>query len=252
MMILICQPLKGRHFRFYHLLNELHFTYSRRGWNSTFIDKNEIIVWRRKYLREIKSLREEERKIYCMDETWLNEEHTVGKVWKDTSIKSSKQVFLFGLSSVLTSPSGKGNRMIITHIGSDSGLADGGLDAFESNKNKNYHEDMNSERFEKWFADVLPRLKDNCVIVIDNAPYHSRKAVKKNNNSWKKQTIIDWHLSKNIAFEDGLLKAELLQLVRQNKNKYDKYAVDEFAKADNKTVLRVTPYHCELNPIEQI
>ena len=54
---------------------------------------------------------------------------------------------------------------------------DGGLDVFESNKNKDYHEDMNSERFEKWFADVLPRHEDNCVIVMNNAPYH-RKAKK--------------------------------------------------------------------------
>ena len=148
-MILICQPLKGRHFRFYHLLNELHFTYSRRGWNSTFIDKNEIIVWRGKYLRQIKSLRDEGCKIYYVDETWINERHTVGKVWKDTSIKSSKQAFLSGLSSGLTSPSGKGKRMIISHIGSDSGFVDGGFDAFKSNKYKDYYKDMNSERFEK-------------------------------------------------------------------------------------------------------
>ena len=47
---------------FYHLQKELHFTYSRRGRDSTLIDKNEIIVWRGKYLRQIKSLREEGRK----------------------------------------------------------------------------------------------------------------------------------------------------------------------------------------------
>lgn len=130
---------------FYYLLKELNFTYSRRGRDSTLIDKNEIIVWRRKYLRQIKSLREEGRKIYYMDETWVNAGHTVSKIWKDASIKSSKQAFLSGLSSGLTSPSGKGKRMIITHIGSDSGFVDEGLDIFESNKNKDYHEDMNSE-----------------------------------------------------------------------------------------------------------
>lgn len=41
--------------------------------------------------------------------------------------------------------------MIITNIGSDSGFVDEGLDIFESNKNKDYHEDMNSESFEMWF-----------------------------------------------------------------------------------------------------
>lgn len=237
---------------FYHLLKKLNFTYSRRGRDSNLIDKNEIIVWRRKYLRQIKSFREEGRKIYYTDETWVNAGHTVSKVWKDTSVKSSKQAFLSGLSTGLKSPSGKGKRLIITHIGSDSGFVDGGLDIFESNKNKDYHEDMNSERFEKWFADILPRLEDNCVIVIDNAPYHSRKSEKIPNRSWKKQKIIDWLITKNIDFEDDMLKAELLQLVNRNKNKYDKYAVDEMAKDQNKTVLRLPPYHCELNPIELI
>ena len=141
---------------FYHLVKEIHFTYSQKGRNNTRIDKNEIVVWRRKYLRQINSLREEGRKIYCMDETWLNEGHTFGKVWKNTSIKSCKQAFLSGLSSGLTSPSGKGKCIIITHIGSDFGFMDGGLNVFKSNKNKGYHEDMNSKRFEKWFADVLP------------------------------------------------------------------------------------------------
>ena len=81
--------------------------------------------------------------------------------------------------------------MIITYIGSNSGFMDGGLDIFESYKNKDYLKNMNSERFEKWFADVLLRLEENCVIVMDNAPYHSEKAEKIPNNSWKKQTVID-------------------------------------------------------------
>ena len=46
-----------------------------------------------------------------------------------------------------------------------------------------------------------------------------------------KQLLISFY-QKISLFEDGLLKMELLQLVRQNKNKYDKYAVDELAKAD--------------------
>lgn len=237
---------------FYHLLKELNFTYSRRGRDSTLIDKDEIIMWRRNYLRQIKSLRAEGRKIYFMDETWVNAGHTVSKVWKDTSVKSAKQAFLSGLSTGLPSPSGKGKRLIITHIGSDSGFVDGGLDIFESNKNKDYHEDMNSERFENWFTKILSQLKNNCVIVMDNAPYHSRKVEKIPNTSWRKQQIVDWLLTKNIHFEEGLLKAELLQLVKQNKKKYEKYAVDELAKSQNKIVLRLPPYHCELNPIELI
>ena len=40
--------------------------------------------------------------------------------------------------------------------------------------------------------------------------------------------------------------------MRQSKNKYDKYALNEWAKADNKTILQLLSYHNELNPIELI
>lgn len=43
-----------------------------------------------------------------------------------------------------------------------------------------------------------------------------------------------------------------MQIVRQNKENFEKYIVDETAKAQNITVLRLPPYHCELNPIELI
>lgn len=31
---------------------------------------------------------------------------------------------------------------------------------------------------------------------------------------------------------------------------HDKYAIDEMVKSHNRTILRLPPYHCELNPIE--
>lgn len=41
-----------------------------------------------------------------------------------------------------------------------------------------------------------------------------------------------------------------MKIVRQIKHKYDLYVVDEEAKKQNKTLLRLPPYYCELNPIE--
>ncbi|XP_072400960.1 uncharacterized protein [Diabrotica undecimpunctata] len=111
---------------------------------------------------------------------------------------------------------------------------------------------MNSDGFEKWFANILPLLEDICVIVLDNAPYHSRKSEKVPTTAWIKQKIKDWLRSKNIDFDEDMLKVELLQLVAPRKAEYNKYVIDELAKAQNKTVLRLPPYHCELNPIELI
>jgi len=43
---------------------------------------------------------------------------------------------------------------------------------------------------------------------------------------------------------------ELLQVVKTIKPFYNiKYVIDEMVKADNKIVLRLPHYHCELNPI---
>ena len=38
--------------------------------------------------------------------------------------------------------------------------------------------------------------------------------------------------------------------VRRIKPNYDKYVINEFAKTTGRTILRLPPYHCELNPIE--
>uniref|UniRef100_V5GTA9 Tc1-like transposase DDE domain-containing protein n=2 Tax=Anoplophora glabripennis TaxID=217634 RepID=V5GTA9_ANOGL len=49
-----------------------------------------------------------------------------------------------------------------------------------------------------------------------------------------------------------MVRSQLLYLIRQNKDKYNLYITDEMAKKENKVVLRLPPYHCELNPIELI
>lgn len=237
---------------FYQLIKVLNFKYAKRDRNSALVDRDEIVVWRRNYLKSIKKFREENRRIYYLDETWLNAGHTRSRVWKDETVKSSRQAFLSGLSTGLKNPTGKGNRLIITHIGSDSGFVDGGLWIFQSKTTGDYHEEMNSKNFEKWFSNCLEKLEENAVIVLDNAPYHSRRVENLPTTSWRKDSVKQWLVSKNIAFDEGMLKAELMQIVRQHKSMYQAYAVDEMAKARNKLVLRLPPYHCELNPIEMI
>jgi transposase len=226
--------------------------FKRRGRKSLLIDRPEITVWRAKFLREIEKFRSEERKIFYLDETWINEGHTKTKIWVDESIKSARQAFIEGFSTGLKDPCGKGKRLIILHIGSDEGFVDGGLLIFEGSKGGDYHQEMNATVFETWFAKILKTLPNNAVIVLDNASYHSRKVEKIPTTSWRKGDIQNWLASKNMAFESAMLKAELLMLVKQHKHKFERYAVDELAVQEGKTVLRLPPYHCELNPIELI
>ena len=46
-------------------------------------------------------------------------------------------------------------------------------------------------------------------------------------------------------------KADLLDLVKQNKPR-PRYVIDDLASANGHEVLRLPPYHCELNPIEMV
>lgn len=159
---------------------------------------------------------------------------------------------IVGLSTGLRSPSGKGKRLIIAHIGSSTGFVDGGLLCFISGKTGDYHEDMNADVYEKWFKDILIRLEPNSVIVLDNASYHSRKQNKAPSTSTRKDEIKKWLRSNAISFEDDMVKAELLEIVKRYKAKYETYVVDEMAQNAGHRVLRLPPYHCDLNPIELV
>lgn len=63
--------------------------------------------------------------------------------------------------------------------------------------------------------------------------------------------MIEWLSSNNITHDPTVTKAELLHLVKQNKDK-EIYIIDEIARAHGHEILRLPPYHCQLNPIELI
>lgn len=70
--------------------------------------------------------------------------------------------------------SGKGGRIIISHVGSqETGLLAGaGLPLFGRNGTGDYHKEMNGPTWLKWLEErVLPK-KRGGVLVIDRAPYH--------------------------------------------------------------------------------
>ncbi|KAJ8981511.1 hypothetical protein NQ317_011747 [Molorchus minor] len=95
-----------------------------------------------------------------------------------------------GFSPGLKAPSGRGRRLIITHIGSDSGFLENGLNVFESRRTRDYHEDMNSALFETWFSSVLSSIKTGAIVVMDNASYHSRQTEKLPKSAWQKFILL--------------------------------------------------------------
>ncbi len=142
-------------------------------------------------------------------------------------------------------------RLVIIHIGSRDGFVDGGLIVFECRKDNECRE-LNANYFENWFSSVLPELEPESVIVMDTAPYHSRKLNKNPTEDTKKEDMIRWLQTQGIVVDGSqYLKCELLEMVRRLRVK-EKYAVDEMAAKSGRTVLRLPPYHGELNAIEYV
>lgn len=109
---------------------------------------------------------------------------------------------------------------------------------------------MNGDLFYEWMESILHRLKDNCVIIVDNASYHSVKVDKAPTATTKKIDTIKWLEDKGEVINKPMVIPELLAVVKRIKPMHDKYVIDELVKDHNKTILHLPPYHCELHSIK--
>ncbi|RVE47109.1 hypothetical protein evm_008293 [Chilo suppressalis] len=80
------------------------------------IERDDIVLWRIKYLNNILKLRSEGRTIYYTEETWINEGHTEQNLAIYHTNKTVKEAHREGLSIGLKNPSGKGKHLIVLYI----------------------------------------------------------------------------------------------------------------------------------------
>lgn len=114
-----------------------------------------------------------------------------------------------------------------------------------------YHDEMTSVRFEDWWNDqLLPNIPPNTLIVMDNAPYHSRRREEYPVQSWTKKKMVEWLDKKAIPYPDKCLKTDIWSIVKRHRPAHPEYVVDYVAKQAGHEVVRLPVAHCELNPIE--
>jgi len=116
------------------IIRDLNFVYVKRSRNSALIEREDIVLWRTKYIEDICKYRSQGRAIYYLDETWVNAGDFSDKIWQDNTVTSHRETFVSGLSTGAPNPTAKGKRLIVVHIGADEGFVDGGLLVFESKK----------------------------------------------------------------------------------------------------------------------
>ena len=155
-------------------------------------------------------------------------------------------------------PSGKGQRLIILHAGGVDGWVEGvdgwveGADLVFSSKTNStdYHDEMNSKHYMEWMTQqLLPRLEEPTVIILDNASYHNKQKDKPPTSTDKKDDIKTWLDQHHISYSDTDIKKTLLEKVKQHRPT-PIYLSDKAAHEHGHTVLRLPVAHCELNPIE--
>lgn len=204
------------------------------------IEKTDIRLKRILYLKAIKKYRHEGRPIVYTDESYAHSSHTKSKAWSDGSAKGLK------------CPISKGQRIVMLHAGSEAGFVPNTLLMFKSgNKTGDYHDDMNFSNYEKWLrTKLIPNLNPNSVVVIDNAPYHNKILNPAPTSNDKKAKMESWLAEKGIPYEKDMRKPQLYDLIKKNKDGHKQYVIDEMFKKYNHDVLRLPPYHPDLNPIE--
>lgn len=241
-----CLNFRGCRATLWKIVREMGFRYRKvESGRRVLMERQDIVDHRNKYLREIERNRRSDRpkpEVY-LDETWVNQRDSVDKCWtvKDGSVGPKTK-------------SGKGARFIILHAGSTKGFIEGALLTFKSlNGCKgDYHDSMNHQCFRKWFEyQLLPNIDERSLIIMDNASYHSRILNKAPRSSNRKSDIIHWLTLNNIRHDPSLTKSKLLEICKENKTR-ERYEIDELAAAQGHEILRLPPYHCELNPIELI
>jgi hypothetical protein len=132
------------------------------------------------------------------------------KIWQDQTIGSAKDACLKGLSTRLKNPSGKGNRLIVVHIGSEKGFMDSGSVGVESHSAREYHEEITGEAFHEWFQKILSNIDS---VLIGSASYHTVNTKKVTYSISEQKKHLNWLKQKKIPMEkEQLLMREMLSL----------------------------------------
>jgi hypothetical protein len=208
------------------------------------IETSEIRLLRFKYLDKIKEYRREGRPIVYLDETYINAGHTITKCWTDGSAQG------------LLAPISKGRRLIIVHAGGEMGFVPNALLIFKSgckSKSSDYHDDMNAENYERWLKEkLIPNLPQNSVVVTDNASYHNVQLNRAPTSVSRKLEMKEWLMQKNIPFDENSYKIQLYDIIKRHKKRHIIYKFDVLLERHGHNILRLPPYHPDLNPIEKI
>jgi len=227
-------------------IQRLGFVYGPSKRRSTLKERAYVIIARRQYLRQKRGNRAPSGSTYrpevYLDETYLNVNHSKDNTW-----------YFEADGPWVNKPAGKGPRLIIVHAITPAGWVRGAKLVFQAKQRTgDYHGQMNSANFTKWFTEqLLPNIPSRSLIIMDNAAYHNELAedafpTPKTSKAQLRQWLRRHHLGE---YREDMLKPELYQKCKQ-RCPVPPLKLDLMAQAAGHTIVRTPPYHPELQPIE--
>lgn len=224
------------------LLHSMGFKYKKcRNQRSILKERSDIVVWRESYLDEIKEARDKNMPLVYLDETYIHTSLNHAKCWQSENEP--------GVSKSVST----GKRYIIVHAGGPSGFVPNALLIYNDKEKKaDYHDSMNRKKFKKWVLQkLIPNLSEPTCVIMDNARYHSFQINKAPTSNDRKHIIAEWLRLNNISFPQNASKDKLVTILRRHKPE-PVYEIDTILSNHGHKVIRLPPYHCDLNPIEMI
>jgi transposase len=227
-------------------VQRMGFVYGPTKRRSTLKERDYVIIARRQYLRQKIGNRNADggtdRPEVYLDETYLNVNHCNDNTW-----------YFEADGPWVNKPAGKGPRLIIVHAITALGWVGGAKLVFQAKRRTgDYHGQMNSENFTKWFTEqLLVHIPCGSLIVMDNAPYHTELAedafpTPKTRKAQLRQWLQTYHPQ---VYREDMLKPELYDRCKQLCPP-PPLRLDLIAEAAGHTIVRTPQYHPELQPIE--
>ncbi|KAK0417964.1 hypothetical protein QR680_013301 [Steinernema hermaphroditum] len=240
------------------ILHGLGYGYKKIDNRVCLYDDPRIVSARKMYIERIDALRRQGYSFYYVDETWCFKGMKHRRDWCSNLSPHEKKAA--GLCSGPNTPANRGKRIIVLDAIGLNGFVQGALRIYSGkHEDGDYHKEMNSEVFESYMQDLLRILKEQeplakICIIFDNASYHSRSQEQLPTTQWRKPAIVQFLNLHEIPYDPAALRLELLQTakdwVAQREDQVRRRRVDEMCANEGVVLLRLPPYHAQLNPIE--
>uniref|UniRef100_A0A914V2X1 Uncharacterized protein n=1 Tax=Plectus sambesii TaxID=2011161 RepID=A0A914V2X1_9BILA len=164
------------------ILNGLGYRFGKIDSRPVVFERQDLINWRKGYLRELHVYRQRGYRIVYMDETWVFAGMSQRYDWVDEDVLLNPyEAKRNGLMTGPKTPVSRGKRAIVVHCVAEDGLVDGTDFIFASHATDDdgdYHRDMDAAKFEAYLRRIAPILKAGSnqpvVLILGNASCNSR------------------------------------------------------------------------------